>query len=189
MIKKSIISILIILSFLSVYLGAYRPLVKARLYISARQAAASFRSFEDLTARYDEVFNYYSPIGDKEIAKFFSTSVLNSTSNDGQSEEVAKLLAEYAISYIYQNDAVHLLQAAYIYDSLWQKFGDMEYYNAAEAYYSQIHEIGPRLPHALHGLFSLYLRSGEAEKAREIGMKILELWPQDERVKLAVEQL
>ena len=141
MIKKSIISILIILSFVSVYFGAYRPFKKARLYISARQAAASFRSFEDLTVRYNEVFNYYSPIGDKEIAKFFSTNVLDSNSQDGQSEEIVILLAKYATSHIYQNDAIHLLQAAYIYDLMWQRFGNMEYFNAAEAYYNQIHEI------------------------------------------------
>jgi len=181
--RNIVVVIIIITALAGTYYGAYRPFVKSRLYISVGQAAASVRVFDDLVAHYDTMFNYYSPIGNKEVAKFFSSNILNLIFKEGQSEEVTKALVEYATSYLSQDDTVHLLQIAYEYDLLWQRFGDAEYYDMAESYYSQVNDIGPRLPHALHGLFNLYGRSGDSEKQRTIGEKILELWPYDERVK------
>ena len=77
---------------------------------------------------------------------------------------------------------------AYAYDYLWRRFKDEEYFKKSEKYYNQINKIGPKLPHSLYGLFDLYKNSGQTEKMKEIGGKILELWPSEEKVKQAVEE-
>ncbi len=180
--KSVLISVLIILALAGIYCGAYRPFVKAQLYVAVRGAAPAFQSFDEFVSYHDKMFDYYSPIGNRETVKFFIENMLNMIAQENQPEEVARVVVEYGESYIYENEVVHLLQMAYSYDTLWQRFGNKEYFEKAEFYYNQVYEIGPRLPHVLYGLLSLYQRGGNVDKTKEVGEKILELWPDDERV-------
>lgn len=180
--KSVLISILIILALAGIYFGAYRPFVKAQLYVATRGVSQTFQTLDEFASFYDRIFDYYSPIGNREVAKFFIENTLGIIAQKEQSEEVSRMLVEYGEFHIYENEVVHLLQVAYGYDTLWQRFRDKEYFEKAESYYNRVHEIGPRLPHALYGLFNLYERSGDSEKQREISKEILRYWPGDERV-------
>ncbi len=185
--RNIVIIIIIVIALAGIYYGAYRPLVKAQLYIATRIVSQTFQTFDEFLSFYDRIFDYYSPVGDREVTKFFIQNTLGIITQKDQSEEVSKILVEYGESHVYENEVVHLLQVAYSYDTLWQRFGNKEYLEKAEFYYNQVHEIGPRLPHALYGLLSLYRRSGNVDKVIEVSEKILELWPNDERVRKVVE--
>ena len=180
--RNIIVVIIIIIALAGIYYGAYRPFAKAQLYVAVRGAAPTFRTLDEFTLYHDRMFNYYSPIGNRETVKFFIENMLGVIAQENQPEEVARAVVEYGESYIYKNETIHLLQMAYQYDTLWRRFRDKEYFEKAEFYYNRVHEIGPRLPHALYGLLSLYQRDGNVDKMKEIGEKILELWPSDERV-------
>ena len=185
--KSVLICVLIVLSFFSIYYGAYKPLTKSQLYIKANSVASGFQTFNDLTETYDQVFNFPSPIGQQEIVKFFTNNVLSIIAQKSISEEIAVELVKYAESKIFKDNVNHLLHMAYTYDYLWQRFEDEEYLKKSEEYYNQINKIGPKLPHSLYGLFNLYKKAGQTEKMKEIGGKILELWPEDNGIKKIVD--
>ena len=185
--KSVLICVLIVLSFFSIYSGAYKPLTKSQLYIKANGVASSFQTLNDLKETYNQVFNFPSPIGQRETVKFFTNNVLSIIAQKSISEEIAVELVKYAESKIFKDNVNHLLHMAYTYDYLWQRFEDEEYLKKSEEYYNQINKIGPKLPHALYGLFNLYKKAGQTEKMKEIGGKILELWPSEDSIKKAID--
>jgi len=181
--KSALICVLIVLSFFSIYYGAYKPLTKSQLYIKANGVASSFQTLNDLKETYNQVFNFPSPIGQRETVKFFTNNVLSIIAQKSISEEIAVELVKYTESKIFKDNVNHLLHMAYAYDYLWRRFKDEEYFKKSEVYYQKVQKIGPKLPHTLYGLFNLYKNSGQTEKMKEIGGKILELWPSEDGVK------
>jgi len=184
--KSILISVLIILALTSIYFGSYKPLAKSQLYIKANGVAPNFQTLNDLKETYNQVFDFPSPIGQREVVKFFTNNVLSIITQKSISEEVAVELVKYAESKIFKDNVNQLLHMAYTYDYLWQRFEDEEYFKKSEEYYNQVNKIGPKLPHALYGLFNLYKKSGQTEKIKEIGGKILELWSEDNGIKKIV---
>jgi len=188
MIKKTVIAMIIILALTSIYSGAYKPLAKAQMYIKAQSGVPTYRTMEQLVTEFDKMFNFRSPIGQEEVIKFTNSNFGTLIMNENQSEIASLSLVQYVEDKIFEDNVVQLLQLAGMYGTLHSRFGRQEYLNKTEEYYKKVREIGPKLPHALYGLFNLYKRSGQTEKMKEIGGKILELWPSDEKVKQAVEE-
>lgn len=172
--RNSAAVFLIILTALAIFFGAYRPFKKARLYIDVFRNVSSLGEAKD---RFDKVLAYYSPVGQEEVVKFFINSVLGVISNPDMPEEAGKIMGAYIESKIDTENVIHLLHSAYLYNALWDRFGDEEYFNKAEKYYKKVLEIGPRLPHALENLFTLYKKTGRVKEAQEIANRLLELWP------------
>ena len=185
--RNIVIIIIIVIALAGIYYGAYRPLVKAQLYITVQKTAPISQTFDEFVSYYNRIFEYYSPIGNKEIAKFFISNMSGIIVQKDRPEEIARALVEYGESHIYKNKTVHLVQMAYAYDILWKRFRNEEYFKKTEFYYNQVHEIGPRLPHALYGLFILYQGSGKIDEMMDVGEKILELWPGDGRITKIME--
>ena len=71
MIRNAFSIVLIILALCSIYFGAYLPLRKAQLYISALNEVRNVRTMEGFREMFLKAFAFYSPIGDEEMAKFF----------------------------------------------------------------------------------------------------------------------
>ncbi len=189
MFRRIGIPILIILALISVYLGAYQPLAKTRLYINTQAHLPTYRTFDQLKSRFDQAFNYPSPVGNREISKFANSQFEKMIMDSNQSEVASVSLVEYAEQYLPQDQVVHLLQGANMYKVLYNRFEKEEYLNKAIEYYEKVREIGPNLPHGLYGLYNLYRKSGQTEKMKETGQKILELWPEDSKVKNELKAL
>jgi tetratricopeptide (TPR) repeat protein len=181
--KKILISVLIIASLASIYFGAYKPLVKAQMYINTQKSIPAFSTFNELTSAFDRVFEFKSPIGQEEVVKFSNHQFESMISDKNQSEEVSFSVVTYAEEHIFEDNVVHLLQMGSMSRILFERFERIEYFQVSESYYKKVREIAPNLPHALYALFDLYQKTGQTEKMEEVGNKILELWPNEERVK------
>ena len=59
---------------------------------------------------------------------------------------------------------------------------------AAEKYFTESYELGPKRPQALFGLFDVYRAKGDVQKVTEISNQILEQWPTEERTRQAVKE-
>ncbi|MBI5305967.1 tetratricopeptide repeat protein [Candidatus Wolfebacteria bacterium] len=181
--KKIIIFIGVILAVLSIYFGSLLPFAKSKTYINALNKMPSVKSLEDFKNNFDVVFDFYSPVGDEETEKFLSSSILGIVSQKEQPENVSRYLVEYIEPKLQKNNVRHLIMIGQMYMVLWQKSGKEEDFVKAEEYYYQALSIGPKLPPVLYGLFDLYQAKGDTAKIREISERILQLWPEDEKIK------
>lgn len=187
-IKKIAVFIGIALAILSIYFGSLLPLVKSQRYISAVSVMSSIKSLEQFKKIFDRVFDFYSPVGDEETAKFLGSSIVNIVNQKEQPENVSRYLVEYIESKLQENNVRHLIMLGQMYSVLWQKSGNEKDSGKAEKYYQKALAIGPKLPPALYGLFDFYRTRGDQEKIRKIGERILQLWPEDEKVKAIISR-
>lgn len=174
--------------FLIVY-GAYLPFQKANLYISALRQMASVHSVAEFETNFNRVFNFYSPIGEEEIAKFLSYDILNLISQ-GQSEEVVREIVRFIEPHLITTNVRHLLNGAHMYEIMWRRFGKRDDdFNKTESYYLAAMKIGPKLPPVLYALTSLYQEKGDLVKAKAVAQIILQYWPNDTRVSQFVQSV
>lgn len=182
-----VVTLGVIAALLSFVYGAYFPLRKAQLFIHALQAASGAKTYEEFITPFDKAFQYPSPVGDQEIAKFLINDFIKIVKEVPQ-EELARTFAEYGETHYFQNDLRHLLTMGHIYSILWTRFSKDEYYYKAEDFYKRALLIGPHVPHVIYTLFELYRVRGDMKGVRDIGSRILEVWPQDESVRRVLDK-
>lgn len=190
-VKQLLIIILIILSVIGIYFGAYAPWAKAQAYIDALKTVSGgkVQSLGDYLGAYDKAVKMYSPIGDEEITKFLSNDIMNIVVKQNQSEEVTRTLVDYVEPLLFKNNVRHLLAGGQMHFVLWKRFNKEEDYQKAEGYYISARAIGPKLPPVLYELLSLYKEKGDSGKAKEVAGTILSLWPDDTEVRAFLSQL
>lgn len=189
MFKPTIITVLIVLTLLGLYFGAYMPLKKAQTYIAVARALPTYGTVQNVVEKYDMIFNLNSPVGQREAVKFFLQDVMSIINQEQQEEEASKMLVEYVGSKINEHDIIHNLHMAYAYSTLWRRFQKKEYFDKAEGYFQKVLEVGPKLPHGLHALLELYARSGNLVKAKEVGEVVLKYWPDNQNVREYLEEI
>jgi len=181
-VKQFLIITLIILSLLGIIFGAYLPFKKAQLYISSAYQMNFVKTPQQFEEIFDKVFNYSSPIGDYEVARFLGDKLINPVAAPENSEAAARFLVEYLEPKMRTDDTRHLLILAQLYFFLWQKSGKESDFLKSEEYYQKALVYGPKLPPVLYGLFDLYKAKGDKEKLKQISETILKYWPEDEKV-------
>lgn len=181
--RNTTIVALIVLTLLGIYFGSVRSFIKGRKYIDALGEKKQITSVEEFKSVFKEVLEYKAPLSDDEIVKFISGDVIDMISGGKQQEEVVRELLSFIEEYIDEKDAIHLLNTGRSYHFLWIQYGQKEEdFKKAEEYYTKVLDFAPKLPPALYGILDLYRASGNAEKAKEYGERILKLWPEDTRV-------
>jgi len=180
--KQFLIIVLIILSLLGIIFGAYLPFKKAQLYISSAYQMNFVKTPQQFEEIFNKLFNYLSPIGDYEVARFLGDKLINPVAAPENSEAAARFLVEYLEPKMRTDDTRHLLILAQMYFFLWQKSGKESDFLKSEEYYQKALVYGPKLPPVLYGLFDLYKAKGDKEKLKQISETILKYWPEDEKV-------
>src|SRR3989344_4656571 len=188
MFKQPIIIILIVFAFISVYFGAYLPFARGQAYITALRAAQSIHSLNEFEALFDRPLDFYSPVGDEEVAKFLGMDILN-TITQVRPEELNRALVEYIEAHMLKNNVRHLIILGQMYSILWREYGHKEDYMKSEAYQRKALEIGPNLPPVLYGLLDIYQASGDNAKLKEIASEIVKYWPEDEGVQNVLQRI
>ncbi len=168
-----------ILALLAIYFGAILPYVKASRYIAAETTANSISDERDFENHFNYALQFYSPIGGEELPKYLSsdiTSLLPRLASP-DSEPVARALVNYIEPYLWQNDVRHLIVIAQMHYILLRNFHRVEDFKAVETAFNQAHEIGPKLPQPLFGLYQLYTDAKQTAAADTEKAEILKLWP------------
>ncbi len=182
-IAQFIIIVIIILAVFGLIFGSFLPFKKAQKYVQAINNLGSIRTLDELKKNFNGVFDYYSPVGGEESARFTGQTFLNIVGQENMPENVSTELANYMEKHIFKNNTKQLLLMASIYEIRWRRHKKPEDLEKIKEYYRTTLNFGPRLPMPLYGLFDVYRKTGEFEKAGEIGEMILKYWPEDERIK------
>jgi tetratricopeptide (TPR) repeat protein len=180
--KLAVISLCILaVAFLFVF-GSVLPVLKSQTYIDSARSANSVRTIADFKANFDKVFDFYSPVGGEESAKYLTSNILSVVNSQQDiSESVARELIDYIGPKIYP-DTRHYIAMANLHTIALTRFMKQDDYDAAIDYYRRARELGPKLPPVLYGLLTLYSAVGDDENTREVGETILKYWPDDSRV-------
>jgi len=191
LLKQFAIIVLIILAVLSSIFGALLPWQKSTAYINTLTDLQSGKSFtqDQFEQEMGGVLNSYSPIGQEEVVKFFSSDVLNIINQPNFPVDATRFLVTYAEPYLFQNNVRHLIFGATAYETLWLVSHSESDYQKSEAYFLKAYAIGRNLPPVLYSMFDLYIRHGDKEKAKKIGLEILNYWPDDASVRKIVSSL
>jgi len=189
MIKKIVIVIVIVIVLFAIYFGSYLPFVKAQRYISVISKISLIKTPKQFEEEFGKIFNFYSPIGDEETAKFAANVLINPIDDKNQPEIASRFLGEYMESKLKKDDVKHLIILGQIYESLWKKSGKESDFIKSEEYFRKALSIAPKLPPVLYELFNLYQLKGDTEKLKQISETILKYWPEDERVKEVINSL
>ncbi len=189
MIKKSIISLGIVLGILSIFFGSYLPFIKARAYVRAIDTLNTIKDVSEFERVFGNVLSLFSPTGQEEIVKFMSSDVITSVVSQNNPEELSRELVSFIEPHLFKNDVRHLIIRGNLYSLLWQKYRQEDDFVKSEGAYRAALAIGPKLPPVLYSLLDLYRAKGDTEKLKEIGSTILKYWPSDQQVQNILDQL
>lgn len=179
----------IIVSVLAIIFGSYLPLVKSQLYIDALSLMPSVKTIQEFEANFDKALKYYSPVGDEEVIKYLTSTILQIASQQNQPEAVDRALTSYIEPYLFKNDVRHLLAGAQLHETLLNKYKHPEDLQKTDSYIQAAYAIGPKLPPVLYNLFDIYRIEGNISKAKEIGQTILLYWSDNKAISDIVKTL
>ena len=177
--------------------GSYSPMRKAEIYISTLQGmqVTPVSSLNDLEKRLSAPLNYPSPIGQEELVRNMTNSVLNFVQQSHDAASIAELIrftTGYFEPILARGKGMSFSQDVYLMGAMnevaYTKTGIKTYLDAAKKYYLTGESIGPDRPQPLYGLFDVYRMEGDATNTEVIGNKILSNWPTDQNVRQGLEQ-
>ena len=170
--------LVIVISVLSIFLGAIQPLARSQNFIVATRAQST--TVNELEQNFRLALDYPSYIGDEESAKFLSGSIRNYVGNKNIPEDVSRELLNFIEPYMEKDNLRHLMMTGQMYLNMWSAFKHDSDYETAINYYKQARKIGPNVYPVLFGLLSMYNTNGKVAEAKEVGTTILSIWPTDQ---------
>ncbi len=190
---KKTISILIVAGLVAVAIyGSILPYRKSGAFIEAMRRLNSAKSLDEFKTIMSRPLEMTSPIGQDELVRNLASVVTNLVERNGQGRpEFVASVIEYLQGYydpiISYGKGPSFSQNLYVLGILneiaFLQTQDKAYLAAAKNYFSRGHELGPRRPQFLYGLFDVYRAEGDTQKAVEIANQILTYWPNDTQIK------
>lgn len=201
LIRKTIGLIIAVTLLLLAYLGSFLPMRKSAAFIRGLRTVEAAAAAGEITPDLFERIMFQpliapSPIGQEELVRQATGMVLDVIQQSGGPEGVERLI-NFAESFytpiIERGRGTSFSQSLYVLGLMHQtaavKTRDGRYLAVAQAYFEEGLRRGPDRPQFLYGLLDLYRMTGDFDRAREAGERILALWPSDERVRKALEEL
>ncbi len=185
-----------VLAFVAYY-GTYLPLQKSQSFIATIRAMGSVRSLEELERAFSAVLDIPSPIGHEELVRNMSTEIVSFVGRGGVApaveEELSKFVVRYFSPIITRGKGMSFEQDIYIVGTLqrmvYQHTGKKEYLDAAEQYFLQGLQLGPRRPQFLYALSDIYLIKQDVPRLKKITEQIHEQWPGDARASAILDAI
>lgn len=191
--KQTIAILVIVLAVLSVYNGSFRVYKKANAYINA--VKSHITSVEGLEREYGKALSYKSPIGEEEVVRFYANDVVTILSSGKNPEEITGEIMKFSRTFIdpqiEKTNGLNHAQLLYVmgtaYIKMWEQYQKQEYFDKVVGYYTEGLKINDERPQFLYGLFDLYANAGKKDEAKQIGEKILSIWPDDKKIPKILE--
>lgn len=196
--KKIIAAVITISIFVLMYLGAYLPWRKSRIFVQTMLALrqGQIRSVQNFVGVFEKVFGFYSPAGQDEIMAHYSDVLINALKNQEEREAVEILIQQLEKwgepllakkrGFLYNQN---LFSFGQIYKMAALKFHDENYFQKSVAFFREGLNRSPRRFMFFAGLFEDYYLHNDREKVREIGELILRDWPEQEKVREVLNEL
>jgi len=193
--KKIVAVIASIVIVVMVYYGSFLPLRKSQVFISTMRSLGEAKTLNELKAKVSVPLDYLSPYGQEELVRQVASLITNIVSQSNTTPPIIDDLIAYLNTYydpiINKGSGMSFNQNLYVLGSLNEvafiRTNKVEYLMAAEKYFTRSHELGPKRPQALFGLFDVYRAKGDVAKVTEISNQILSQWPGEEKTRQAVK--
>lgn len=190
-IKKTIAAVLSGGVLVILYYGTFLPLRKSQQFIGTLNNLGSARSIDDFQERLSVPLDAPSPIGQEELVRNASNVIMNLMQQSDTEAETIALMLEYLDRYYSpildrgkgMSFGQNLYIAGVIYEFAAVKTKNPDYLARSKEYFLRGLELGPNRPQSLYGLLDIYRLEGNAAQTRTIAERILELWPEDGRVR------
>lgn len=194
---KQVFAVLISCLILFVaYYGNLLPLVKSQTFISSMQNMRSVSTVAGIKEIFAKSFDLPSPIGQEELVRNSGNTILGVIQQTDKPDIIADLMNfmnTYYQPIIERGRGMSFEQNLYIMGTLnelsFVKTRDPKYFTAAKAYYAEGLALGPKRPQFLYGMFDIYRIEGNIDAARTIGEQVLAQWPNDDRIRTALQEL
>ncbi|MBI2888845.1 MAG: hypothetical protein HYY10_02895 [Candidatus Liptonbacteria bacterium] len=195
--KKILAAVTVCVLAFVAYYGTYLPLQKSQSFIGTIRAMGGVRSLEELERLFSLALDIPSPIGHEELVRNMSTEIVSFVGRGGTApaieEELSKFVTRYFAPIITRGKGMSFEQDIYILGTLqrmvYQHTGKKEYLDAAEQYFLQGLELGPRRPQFLYALSDIYLIKQDVPRLKKVTEQIHEQWPGDARAAAILEAI
>ncbi len=195
---KQTISIVAVIAILGVaYYGSYLPLRKSQKLITTMKGLQSISSIDELKQAFSEVLDAPSPVGQEELVRHFANLVPPIIESNGKTNpDVVKSLMDYLNSYydpiISYGRGMSFGQNLYLLGAVNElafiQTKQVVYLQGADFYFSKGHELSPKRPQFLYGLFDIYRMENDGIRVKDIADQILSQWPDDTKTRGAYEE-
>ena len=193
---KQLIAILAVIALLGIaYYGTFLPLRKSQTFIGTLRNLSSVRSLQEFEDSFSAALDAPSPVGQEELVRNTGNTILGLIQQNGSNPELTEAVLKYVAQYydpiLEKPRGLNFTQNLYVLGALnevaFGKTNNPKYIEAAKTYYLQGLELSPKRPQFLYGLFSVYTTQNDLVNAKDIGQRILNLWPDDKKMKGAVD--
>lgn len=196
--RRVVVLALGVLTMLALYVGVWRPYMRAELIIVAYQNFNSARTLQAAEKAYVLPLLYWAPWGGDELVGTATESVFGLVQSlDAQSAPAAAELARFAEELnrplLLRGKGSGFMRGlsrlATLEHVAWFLTNDRVFAEASEGHFRRCLEASPRRPECLYGLFNLLRQEGRSREALAIGKEILGYWPSDTQAARIVRDL
>ncbi|HTY39884.1 MAG TPA: hypothetical protein VMC43_02235 [Candidatus Paceibacterota bacterium] len=181
------------------YYADYLPLKKSDAFITALRNMGNVKSLDEFKQNFSYPLDIPSPIGQEELVRNLGGSIVNIINANGENNpalvgELLKYLDSYYQPIMQTGRGMSFAQNVFIlgnaYQAAYIRTKNPQYLARAIEYYRQGNqEVSSKRPQFLYGLFDVYRMAGDTPDAINIAQRILQLWPDDQSVQRALDQL
>lgn len=174
-----------------IYFGAYLPITKSQLYVDTQMNLSNIKTLQQFSSAFENVFNYYSPVGQDEIIQGYIVVLSGVMQQNPQpGPDVIDYLAKQAETWgdplmargkafnygqiIYSLGAVYKLAAV--------KLQNVDYYQRSVEAFKDGEEHSPGRAVFLYNLFDLYNMAGDKTDLKPVGEEIIKNFPNDPQI-------
>jgi tetratricopeptide (TPR) repeat protein len=196
---RQIIAVVVIVFLAAMlYVGTYLPYTKGTSYIQAIATAQQAHTVGEFIRDFIPSLDRSSPVGQEEIVRNLGATVGDVVAGNGQRdpsivEPALQLFTHYADPLLSQGKGLSfaqlLLRAGQVQEAAYIVTGKIGYSDAARAYFDRGLELSPNRPEFLYSLLGDAQARGSMQDAKEIGAKILAIWPGDKTVTEVLQSL
>lgn len=177
------------------YYGSYLPMKKSQAFIGGMRSLGSVETIGEFQELFKNILAIPSPIGQEELVRHL-TSTITPFLNNEKNKDVVPTVVQYAEdnyrTIMDRGRGMSFTQNIFVLATMYQaafvRTGNVNYLEAAKQNYLRGLSFAPHRPQFLYGLFDVYRMMGDKKGVLDIKEKILELWPDDERIVLATDE-
>jgi len=177
------------------YYGSYLPMKKSQAFIKGMRAMGNVQTIGEFQTLFTEILAIPSPIGQEELVRHLTSSVapfLGNEKNTAVVPTIVQFIEDQYRSIMGRGTGMSFTQNIFVLATMYQtafvRTSDVRYLEAAQQNYLRGLELAPRRPQFLYGVFDVYRMAGDVQGVLDTKAKIMELWPDDERIGPAVDE-
>lgn len=180
----------------ALYIGTYLPYRKGASYIEALSRAQQARTIGEFLTTFAKPLDHPSPVGQEELVRNLGNTIGdvilgNGTRDPSIIEPALAFFDHYAQPLLDRDKGLSFMQLLLVngsvHEAAYSVTGIEHYSEEARGYFERGLAMSPNRPEFLYALFSDAQMRGDTAAIRARGEQILSVWPDDAKVRQALD--